>query len=136
MNKISHKGTVEKIEGDCVMVRIVQTSACGACKAARHCSAAESKEKLVTVCNKKEAAQRKVGEEVTVAMSAENGRRAVVIAFIIPFVIMVAVLAACLWMTKNEPLAALAAVASLVVYYLAVFLMNKKLERKFAFEIE
>ena len=136
MNKISHKGTVEKIEGDCVMVRIVQTSACAACKAARHCSAAESKEKLVTVCNKKEAAQRKVGEEVTVAMSAENGRTAVVIAFIIPFVIMVAVLAACLWMTKNEPLAALAAVASLVVYYLAVFLMNKKLERKFAFEIE
>ena len=136
MNKISHKGTVEKIEGDCVMVRIVQTSACAACKAARHCSAAESKEKLVTVCNKKEAAQRKVGEEVTVAMSAENGRRAVVIAFIIPFVIMVAVLAACLWMTKNEQLAALSAVASLFVYYLAVFLMNKKLERKFAFEIE
>ena len=136
MNKISHKGKVERIDGDCVVVRIVQTSACAACKAAKHCSAAESKEKLVIVRDKKEAAIRNVGEEVTVTMSAENGRRAVIIAFIIPFVIMVSVLAACLWITDNEPLAALSAMASLVVYYHVVFLFNKKLERKFAFEIE
>jgi len=136
MNKISHKGIVERIDDGCVVVRIKQTSACAACKVASHCSAAESKEKLITVKSKQQAAKRKVGEEVTVAMSAENGRRAVIVAFILPFIIMVAVLVACISMKCSEPLAALASIASIAVYYLLVFFFNKKLERKFAFIIE
>ena len=45
--KISHSGIVERIDGDCVQVRIVQTSACAACKVAGYCNAAESKEKVI-----------------------------------------------------------------------------------------
>ena len=48
-NKISHSGVIDRIDGGHVKVRIVQTSACAACKVAGYCNAAESKEKIVDV---------------------------------------------------------------------------------------
>ncbi len=62
-NKIKHSGVVEKIVGDCVRVRIVQTSACAACKVASHCNAAESKEKIVEV-SCANSADYKTGQQV------------------------------------------------------------------------
>ena len=51
--KICHSGIVERIDDGCVHVRIVQTSACAACKVAGYCNAAESKEKIIDVKKKK-----------------------------------------------------------------------------------
>ena len=69
-NKISHLGVVDSIEGDRVKVRIIQTSACAACKVATHCTASESKVKMVDVfgCD---TAKYKAGQEVTVWASRE-----------------------------------------------------------------
>ena len=47
--KISHSGVIEEIQGDGVKVRIVQTSACAACKVAGYCNAADKKEKIIDV---------------------------------------------------------------------------------------
>ena len=44
-NKIKHAGVVDGVEGECVRVRILQSSACSACKVAAHCNASETKEK-------------------------------------------------------------------------------------------
>ena len=59
-----------------------------------------------------------------------------ILAFILPFVIMVAVLTLCLWLTGNEGIAALAGIASLVPYYAVVYHCKDKLARRFAFVIE
>ena len=48
-NKIRHEGIIDSIERECVHVRILQTSACAACKVAGYCNAAEAKEKIVDV---------------------------------------------------------------------------------------
>ena len=135
-NNISHTGIIEAIEGGMLKVRIVQTSACAACKVASHCSAAESKEKTVEVYAPKAAERHQVGDDVVVTMSGRNGRDAVIIAFVIPLVIMLVVMAGMKWLTGNDGLAALTGVLSLVPYYLAVFLLRGRLARKFAFDIE
>ena len=64
--KISHSGIVERINGDCVQVRIVQTSACAACKVAGYCNAAESKEKVIDVRSDRSAAFQP-GQQVVVS---------------------------------------------------------------------
>ena len=133
--KITHKGVVEKAGDGWVDVRILQTSACSACKVAGHCSAAESKEKTVQVSTGK-SDNYQPGDPVVVAMTSTNGRDAVILAFILPFVIMVAVLVACLLVTGNEGIAALAGIASLVPYYAVVYRCKDRLARKFSFVIE
>jgi sigma-E factor negative regulatory protein RseC len=60
-NKIRHTGIIESITDGWVKVRILQTSACAACKVAGHCNAAEAKEKIVAVRCDKIAAYKKSG---------------------------------------------------------------------------
>ncbi len=135
-NRISHNGIVEAIEGSRLTVRIVQTSACGACRVAGHCSAAESKVKKVEVVDSDAANRHHVGDDVVVAMPEHNGREAVVIAFVIPLAIMVAVMVGVWWASGNEPLAALCGLSGLVPYYLALFICRDKISGKFTFVIE
>ena len=136
MNKISHTGIVESIKGDCVNVRIVQTSACAACKVAGHCSAAESKEKVVQVVDRDAASRCHVGEQVSVAMTANRGRNAVILAFVIPFFILLVALVLCLKITGDEGMSALVGIGSLIPYYVGIYLFNDRLTRHFAFVIE
>ena len=77
-----------------------------------------------------------LGDQVTVAMSAGNGRLAVVLAFVVPFFILIAVLVLCLWITGDEAMAALMGIASLVPYYVVLHFLEKRISRQFAFVIE
>jgi len=128
--KISHSGVVESIESGCVHVRIVQTSACAACKVAGYCNAAESKEKIIDVyCN--DSARYAVGQNVTVAASRQMAGHALLLAFGLPFV-----LVAVLMITGDEGKAALGGLVSLLPYYGLLWLFRDRIGSRFAFTIE
>ena len=133
--RIRHSGVVESIEEGCVHVRIVQTSACAACKVAGYCHAAESKEKMIDVfCDA--VADYKVGQQVTVSTSGEVAVKALLWAFGVPFVLLLAVLIMVLLLTGNEGWAALSALAILVPYYTILWLLRDKMREQLAFTIE
>ncbi len=134
-NKIKHSGVVENIVGDCVSVRIVQTSACAACKVAGHCNAAESKEKLVDVRCANSAAYKK-GQQVVVTASTEVAARALLLGFGLPFVVLVSVLFIVLQVSGNEALAALSGLAALLPYYVALYLFRNRIREQLSFAIE
>lgn len=134
--KIKHSGVVESVDGDCMKVRIVQASACADCKAASFCTAAEKKEKIVDIFDKSSIGSHKPGDMVTVATSGATGRKAVMIGFVFPLVILVLVLAATYSLTHSEPKAALISIASLIPYYLIIYTLRKHLRDKFTFYIE
>lgn len=133
--KISHAGVIERIEGDSIKVRIVQTSACAACKVASHCNAAESKVKIVDVfgCD---TANYSTGQEVTVWASRDVANRALLLGFGVPFLLLVCVLMIALRFTANEGAAALWALGSLVPYYFALWLLRDRIQRGISFHIE
>ena len=133
--KISHSGVVESIEGDCVRVRIVQTSACAACKVAGYCNAAEKKEKIVDVsCANSEDYVK--GQQVTVSTSGSVAARALLWAFGGPFVVLVGVLVVVLLVTGSEGQAALCALLALLPYYLVLWLLRHSMRRQLSFSIE
>ena len=133
--KICHSGLVERIDDGCVHVRIVQTSACAACKVAGYCNAAESKEKIIDVyCDSVAAYQ--VGQQVVVSTSGQVAVKALLWAFGVPFVLLMTVLVLVLLLTANEGLAALSALAALVPYYLVLWLLRNKMREQLAFRIE
>ena len=132
--KISHSGIIESIDERCIHVRIVQTSACAACKVAGYCNAAESKEKIVDVY--KPAGSLKVGDAVTVTAPAQIAAQALLYGFAYPFVLLVVVLVVVLWLTGNEATAGLSALVSLLPYYAVLYLLRDKHRERFAFDIE
>ncbi len=134
-NKIKHSGVVENILGDSVQVRIVQTSACAACKVAGYCNASESKEKLVDIYHA-DTRNLRVGDVVTVTASTQVAAQALLLGFGLPFVVLVAVLIAVLLITGNEGAAALSGLAALVPYYAVLFLFRNRIRDKLSFSIE
>ena len=134
-NKISHSGIIHSITDGCIRVQIVQTSACAACKVASHCNAAESKIKIVDVMSNNTSGY-KVGQEVTVWASKDVTNRALMLGFGVPFLLLICVLMVALKLTGNEGVAALAAIASLVPYYVALWLMRDKIQQHISFNLE
>ena len=132
---IKHDGIVDAIEGDCIHVRIVQASACAACGAKSLCSAAESKEKIIDVYGADTSAYQ-VGQRVMVEGASSMGMKAVRLAFLFPLLLLVVAVAVAMWLTDgNEVAGAVAALATLTVYFLVLFACKKRLMTEFTFTI-
>ena len=133
-SNISHSGIVDSISGEMVKVRIVQSSSCSSCKVASYCSSSESKEKFIDVkCNN--PARYKIGQKVIVSTDTSNGAKAVILAFVMPAVLLLAAIVACLHVGMTEGYAALIGIAVLVPYYLAIYFLNDTLRKELTFTI-
>ena len=132
---IKHRGIVEKVEGEHVVVRIVQTSACAACSAKGLCNASESKEKQIDVYEVN--APHQVGEEVVLIGTTSMGMRAVALAFGGPVLLLLLALFVTMRVTDGDALvSSLVALFAVVPYYLVIYFMKDKLNKTFSFTIE
>ena len=134
-NTIKHLGIVESIQGSHLSVRIVQTSACAACSAKGHCTSADSKDKIIDIMDTA-AASYQVGERVMVVGETSMGMMAVVLAFIIPFVLLIFSLFLFMALMENELYSALLSLAILIPYYFILWLNKTRLKQKFSFTIK
>ena len=134
-NTIKHLGIVENIQGSHLSVRIVQTSACAACSAKGHCSSADSKDKIIDVIDTAASSYR-VGEKVMVIGETPMGMMAVVLAFIIPFILLIFSLFLFMALMENELYSALLSLAILIPYYFILWLNKTRLKQKFSFTIK
>ena len=133
-NTIKHLGIVENIQGSHLSVRIVQTSACAACSAKGHCSSADSKDKIIDIIDTA-ASSYQVGEKVMVVGETSMGMMAVVLAFVLPFVLLIFSLFLLMWI-ENELYAALLSLAVLIPYYFVLWLNKTRLKQQFSFTIK
>lgn len=134
-NKIKHAGVVDGVEGECVRVRILQSSACSACKVAAHCNASETKEKIIDVMDAYASHYQK-GDQVMVVADTAVGFRASLYGYLLPLILMVVTLVGVLAATHSEGLAALSALGILMPYYVLLFLMRNKLRNRLSFTLE
>lgn len=134
-NQIKHRGIVEKIDGSHIQVRIVQTSACSSCSIKSHCNASESKDKIIDVYNINES-NYYVGQEVNLIGTTSMGMHAVMIAFCIPFIVMILSLFIAMYITHDEFKSALVALLSLIPIYVVIYLFRNKMIKKFSFSLE
>ena len=134
-NTIKHLGIVENIQGSHLSVRIVHTSACAACSAKGHCSSADSKDKIIDIIDTAASSYR-VGEKVMVIGETSMGMMAVVLAFIIPFILLIFSLFLFMALMENELYSALLSLAILIPYYFILWLNKTRLKQKFSFTIK
>ena len=134
-NKIKHAGVVDGVEGECVRVRILQSSACSACKVAAHCNASETKEKIIDVMDA-DASHYQKGDQVMVVADTAVGFRASLYGYLLPLILMVVTLVGVLAATHSEGPAAVSALGILIPYYVLLFLMRNKLRNRLSFTLE
>lgn len=144
---IKHDGIIISLNEDgTALVRIVQTSACAACKAKAMCASAESVEKEMTVVLLGDE-QWAVGNEVEVMVQQKMGWKAVVLAYLLPFFVMLAVMFignGLLAMgdgatgllgdeAKREAVLGTIALCAMALYYIVLGLFKDRLQKEFSF---
>lgn len=134
MSYLEHAGIVNKITKEGVEVSVVVGDACQGCHAKSVCNTSGEQQRSIFI--RSTPHHLKTGDRVIVTMQSSLGVRAVVFAYIIPFMTLTATLFICLALGLNEALAALSAILSMALYFLILYLFRKKLERTIEFKIK
>ncbi|MBE6284087.1 MAG: RseC/MucC family positive regulator of sigma(E) [Mediterranea massiliensis] len=133
---IKHQGVIETIEDSHIQVRILQTSACASCSIKGHCTSVDVDEKLIDI-HTSDAHTYQVGESVWVMGALSMGMKAVLLAFVLPLVILVAALFILMNVLEDELLAVAGSIVCLSVYYILLRLLFKSVWKgKFSFYIQ
>ena len=135
MAAVKHCGEVVRIDGHSVFVRMTVNSACSACHAKGVCGASEQTDKIVEV-ETAAATDFQVGDSVEVAlMQRDMGSTSVVLAYVVPFFVLTAVLLGVLALGLSEGVAVLAAIGGVAIYYIVLHLLRDKVKNEIKFII-
>ena len=132
---ISHEGVVTKIADDELEIKILAQSACAACHAKSACGMGEQAEKILTVPRPKDK-DFALGQRVNVRMSIGQGNKAAILAYLLPILLLLAVLFTCLGLGLNDGLSALISIVALIPYYIVLYLKRDQLKKRFEYSIE
>ena len=130
-NTIEHQGIIVSIDNDIAHVRIEQTSACVSCHVKSMCGASEKAEKIVDAHIADDTL--KIGDTVTIIGQKSLGFQAILLAYVLPFVVIVCMLFVVKIFTNNEVIMGTCALASLIPYFAVLRLMRNKIQAKFQF---
>lgn len=134
-NQVCSKAIVREIKENYLLVEMTVSSACAACHAKGACGASEQKqEKLKIICS--EPSKYKIGELVNVELKQTLARKAVLIAYFFPFLVMIIALFGIYVITKNELLSIGISFAATALYYFIISKLKKKLEKEFVLTVK
>lgn len=130
-NSIEHQGVITSIDGNIAHVKIEQTSACASCHVKSICGAADKTDKIVDAIISD--SNLKIGDQVIVIGQKSLGMQAVLIAYVLPFVLIVTILFLVNLFTTNEIIIGTCALSSLIPYFIILRLARHKIQAKFQF---
>lgn len=132
--KISHQGIIESVTGTFIKVRILSMSACSACHAKGACNASDQEEKIIEALPNGKPL--KIGDWVTVTAKESMGFKALFLAYVLPFLLVLTVLILATSLHVPEVKAGLFSLSVLVPYYLVLYVTREKVSKSFVFEIQ
>ncbi len=133
--QIEHQGIIKDICGNNIKVSIIAKSACVSCSLNKSCSVSDIEEKIIDV-RVHQPEQYQCGERINVFYKKTLGYRALLLGYLLPFLILMFVLISAMSFTHNEGAAGIIALASLIPYYFILHFSKDKIRKTFTFSIE
>jgi len=131
---LTHKGTIKNIDTHAYYVSIISQSACSSCHSKGVCSVTEMQEKMIEV-PRKPGESFDIGDTVEIIMSKSMGAKAVLIGYIIPFVLLLITLIAAFKVFDSEGISGLISLSVLVLYYMVLYFLRDRFKKTFNFSI-
>lgn len=135
MQQVTHPGIVISSQQGTVQVKMQVVSACASCEAHARCTFAEKKDKTVDITTPLWQ-NYNPGDPVTVIINSGRGLLAVLIAYILPAVLILATFATLYTLRLPELWVALASLAVIGLYTLVLYLSRNRLQQRFTFRLE
>ena len=129
---IRHTGVVLSVNGESALVEITQSSACSACKARSMCMSSESRQMSEVRCQMLEPMQ--PGDKVEVEVREKLAWKAVLLAYILPFIVMLGIIAILDFMTDwSEAVVGTLSLCGIALYYIGLSVFKHRLQKQFTF---
>ena len=133
-SSLQHRGVVERVSGDTVIVSVMPESACAGCHAKGICG--ERGDKREIVVKTPYASEYTPGERVIVALERNRmGVMSVVWSYVVPLVVLLGVLFGTKAFGVDDGIAAISSMAAMSLYFVALYLMRKMFDRIIKFTI-
>lgn len=132
---ICKEGIVRAIHGDQIEVEITISSACSECHAKSICIPSDHKRETV-LAQSLYNEHFEVGDKVHLVLKGSAGGKAVVLAYLLPFIVLMVALFGTYAITKSELAGVIVSVVFVVIYYIILKTQNKKIEQNFQFFVK
>jgi len=133
--RVSHTGVVTNISDKDIEIEILSSGSCGSCNIKAACGMSEMKEKHIVV-PKPKSKEFIVGQPVKVSMTARQGGKAAVYAYLIPALLMIFTILIISMFKLADWISAVAGIGMVAVYYVVLFLFRGKIREKFEYEVD
>jgi len=130
---IEHNGIIKDIQNNLIQVLITRQSACSDCDAKGACNVSDHQEKVIDI--ESSDLSFRIGENVVLTGRQSIGFYAVLLAFVLPFLLVLLTLIILHLFMINEAISGIVALLVLVPYYVILSLFNKRIKANFKFEI-
>lgn len=130
---INHKGIVQAIGNNSVIVSIISATSCSGCHAEGQCTLSGKQEKTIEVAGSYNVTP---GESVTILMQKSMGFAALLYGYLLPLISVIAMLILLSSLGTPELASGLLSLAILIPYYTILFLFRKKIGKKFTFSLK
>lgn len=135
MNIIEHEGTVVEADEQRVKVEVLTQSACAECHARGKCvSSLDSAVKIIEAVRPK-GMSFACGDRVKVSISKNSAVLAIVMCYVLPFVVCLAALVAATVCQLPENVAALISLGCVVIYLVILFIFRGRISQKIDIKI-
>ena len=132
---VTHDGVVVEVLSGIVRVQIHTVSACASCEAHGKCGFADSKHKTMDI-DTTLWQQYHVGDPVTVIINQRRGLQAVLIAYLIPALLLLATFITLTALHLSEGWVALVTLLVVALYTVALYCLRHHLQRKFTMKLK
>ncbi|MEQ8714604.1 MAG: SoxR reducing system RseC family protein [Cyclobacteriaceae bacterium] len=129
---IIHSGFVSEVKPGQVKVSLFRPEACGGCQMKDYCGGDQDERQDFEVV----ASGYQVGDEVQLQMSATTGLRAVLLAYLVPFAVLLIVLILGLQLGLSETQAGLMSLLTTAAYYGLLKLKSDLIKDHFSIQIQ
>jgi sigma-E factor negative regulatory protein RseC len=134
-NEIVHAGKILEMTPDFTSVEIMVSSACASCHAKSLCGMSEEQEKVIMLPTDPYATYN-VGDQVQVCSKMSMGLKAAWISYVIPLVILMALILLLTSVGVNEIISAVSSIGGVGLYYFIIWLLRDRLQNEFVFYIK
>lgn len=131
---ICRDGIVRKIEEGHLLVEITVSSACGECRAKSICMPSERKQELVEAQNPYHQ-EFVVGEVVTLNLQSSSGRKAVILGYLMPFLVLLASFLLTFLFTDKEWIPVLVSLVCTFLYFVVLYRFKNRMDEQFTFYV-
>lgn len=131
--EIEHTGVICNIGKTSITVKITAHPSCSSCHASGLCNASGSVEKFFEVPLQDKF---ETGQNVRIITSLSSGFRALLLGYVFPLAVLVTALIIMLIAGAGELVAGIGSVSVVAIYYLGLFLLRDKIEKKIKFTLK